>query len=346
MLNSYFVRRLLLIIPTFLGITIVVFIVTRFVPGGPVEQAITNLLIAQQTGNGRKGGASHGAVKTQTISPETIDQLVKFYGFDKPWYVSYIEWLGKLLKGDLGMSTKYTKPVLQMIVSRFPISLRFGIISIILVYGICIPLGVKKALRHRSIFDNVTSILIFIGYALPGYIVAIILLQIFAFTLHWFPSGGLFSRNYDQLNLFQKIGDNAYHMFLPMIAYMIGGFATMTIAMKNYIMENMAADYVKTAVAKGNTYKNAMWKHAFRNSVIPIAAGLGGLITVFFSGAFLIEQIFNINGMGLLSFRAIQDRDFPIVLGTLVMTSILGLLGNVLSDLILSLVDPRIRLGE
>lgn len=342
-LNNYFVRRLLLIIPTFIGITIVVFAVTRFVPGGPVERAISNLILAQTSG-GARGKAS--ARTAQPLSKDAIDQLVSFYGFDKPWYEAYFIWFTGLLRGDLGMSTKYNKPVLEMIVSKFPISLRFGLVSIFLTYIVCIPLGVTKALKHRGIFDNASSILIFIGYALPGYIVAIILLQVFAFTLHWFPSGGMFSRNYESLNFIQKLVDNMKHMFLPIIAYTIGNFAVMTMGMKNYIMENMAADYVKTAVAKGNTYKKAMWKHAFRNSIIPIASGLGGIITVFFSGSFLIEKIFNINGMGLLSFKAIQDRDYSVVLGCLVFTSILSLLGNILSDFILSLVDPRIRLGE
>ena len=246
----------------------------------------------------------------------------------------------------MGRSTKYNDPVFQMIVSKFPISLRFGIISVILIYSICIPLGIKKAIKHRSFFDNISSIFIFIGYALPGYIIAIILLQFFAFSLPWFPSGGLYSRNYMDMNFFQKLVDNIWHMFLPMIAYVIGSFAVTTMVMKNNLMENMAADYIKTAVAKGMPFKDAMWKHAFRNSIIPIASGLGGLITIFFSGAFLIETIFNINGMGLLSFRAIVDRDYPVVLGSLVMASLLSLIGNILSDFILSAVDPRIRLGE
>lgn len=341
-MNNYFVRRLLLIIPTFIGITLVVFAVTRVVPGGPVERVVMAMMMGnQEGGKGRSQKEDMGA-----INEKVVKDLEALYGFDKPWPIAYVEWFGKLLRGDLGRSTKYNDPVFKMIVSKFPISLRFGIISIVLVYATCIPLGVKKALRHRQLFDNVSSILIFIGYALPGYIVAIILLQYFAFSLNWFPSGGLYSRNYDELSFFQKIGDNVWHLFLPMIAYMIGSFASMTITMKNNLMETMASDYVKTAVAKGRTFKDAMWKHAFRNSIIPIAAGLGGLITIFFSGAFLIEKIFNINGMGLLSFNAIEDRDYPVVLGSLVMTALLSLLGNIISDLILSAVDPRIRLGE
>ena len=340
-MNNYFVRRLLLIIPTFIGITLVVFAVTRFVPGGPVERAIMQRMMA----NENKDTAA-SKQDSQPLNEEAMAALAAFYGFDKPWPIAYVEWAGNLLRGDLGRSTKYNDPVFEMIVSRFPISLRFGITSVVLIYAICIPLGIKKALKHRGAFDNVTSIIIFVGFALPSYIVAIILLQIFAFTLPWFPSGGAFSRNYMDMNFFQKIADNVWHMFLPMIAYTIGSFAVTTMYMKNNLMENMAADYIKTAVAKGRTFKDAMWKHAFRNSIIPIAAGLGGLITVFFSGSFLIEKIFNINGIGLLGFRAIVDRDYPIVLGSLVMTALLSLLGNILSDLILSLIDPRIRLGE
>ncbi|AGT42998.1 ABC transporter permease subunit [Treponema pedis] len=340
-MNNYFVRRLLLIIPTFIGITLVVFAVTRFVPGGPVERAIMSMMLGQGEGGGRSSKENMGVINEKTVA-----DLQAFYGFDKPWPLAYADWFFKLLRGDMGRSTKYNDPVFEMIVSKFPVSLRFGIISIILVYMICIPLGVKKALKHRQFFDNASSVVIFIGYALPGYIVAIILLQFFAFTLNWFPSGGLFSRNYAEMSFFQKVGDNIWHIFLPMIAYMIGSFASMTITMKNNLMETMASDYVKTAVAKGRTFKDAMWKHAFRNSIIPIAAGLGGLITIFFSGAFLIEKIFNISGMGLLSFNAIEDRDYPVVLGSLVMTSLLSLLGNIISDFILSMVDPRIRLGE
>ena len=337
-MGNYFVRRLLLIFPTFIGITVVVFVITRFVPGGPVEQAIMNRMLAQ--------GGKNSVQNTQPLSEEKIAELNAYYGFDQPVWKSYLIWLGKLVRGDLGRSTKYNDPVLGMIVSRFPISLRFGIISLILTYSICIPMGLRKALKHRQTYDNVTSILIFIGYALPSFVVAIILLSFFSFRLGWFPSGDMYSRGYENFNFFQKIWDNVKHMFLPMIAYVLASFAGLTIVMKNNLMENMAADYVKTAVAKGRTFKDAMWKHAFRNSMIPIAAGFGNVISVFFSGAFLIEKIFNIQGMGLLGFRAIEERDYPVVLGTLAMTATVTLVGNILSDFILSLVDPRIKLGR
>lgn len=346
-MNNYFVRRLLLIIPTFLGITIMVFTITRFVPGGPVQRAIMQFYTRGD--QGEDAGSSSTKSDEQgdrVLSEDVIKQLEAYYGFDKPVIVSYFDWLFKMLRGDFGRSTRYTDPVLPMIVSKFPVSLRFGIISLILIYAISIPLGIKKALSHAKAFDNISSGVIFVGYALPGYIVAILLLSVFSFRFNLLPSGGLYSPGYEDFNFIEKIIDNIKHLILPMIAYVIGGFAGLTMTMKNNLMENMAADYIKTAVAKGCTFKNAMWKHAFRNSIIPIASGLGGLIGVFFSGSFLIEKIFNISGMGLLGFSAIEQRDYPVVMGVLALTAMVTLVANVLSDFILSLVDPRIRLGR
>ena len=336
-----------LVIPTFLGITVMVFAITRFVPGGPIEQAIQRtMLAANESEGGRGSGGSSNNIDSQPLGEAQLKQLKEYYGFDKPILEAYFVWLGRMLRGDLGRSTKYNDPVLKMIVSRIPISLRFGITSVLLTYLISIPLGVKKALKHRKGFDNVSSIAVFIGYALPGYIVAIILLSVFAVRLDWLPIGGLQSANHAGMNPIMKLWDSVKHMILPMIAYIMGNFAVMTMVMKNNLMENMAADYIKTAVAKGRTFKDAMWKHAFRNSIIPIAAGLGGLITIFFSGSFLIENIFNIRGMGMLGYTSIVERDYPVVLGVTAITAFLSLVGNILSDLILSLVDPRIRLGK
>ncbi len=342
---NYFLRRLLLIIPTFIGATLIVFAVTRFVPGGPVEQAI----MARQLSMAEGGkGSVRSTQDSQPLGEKQLEQLKQYYGFDKPWYISYVTWLGKILQGDLGRSTKYSDPVGKMIVEKIPISLRFGIVSTLLIYLICIPLGVKKALTHGKPFDNISSVVVFVGYAIPSYIVAIILFSVFAARLGWFPMGGYQSMDMirNDMNALQKLWDSIRHMFLPMLAYVLGGFATLTIAMKNLLMENMASDYIKTAVAKGRTFKDAMWLHAFRNSVIPIAAGLGGLIGLFLSGSFLIEQIFNIRGMGLLGYTSLMDRDYPVVMGTLVITTLITLIGNILSDFILSMVDPRIRLGK
>ena len=340
-MNNYFVRRALLIIPTFIGITLVVFAITRAVPGGPVEQTLNQLIFGQEGKNNNKDVKNTSALKA-----EIEKELRAYYGFDKPWYISYVQWMGKVLRGDLGRSTKYGDKVIDMVGSRIPISLRFGLISLILTYSVCIPLGMSKALKHKTVSDNISSFIIIITYALPSYVVAIIILTVFSFRLNIFPSGGLYSRNYAELSFFGKLGDNFMHMFLPMVAYTLGSFATLTIATKNYLMENMASDYVKTAVAKGRTFKDALWKHAFRNSMIPVAAGLGGILGIFFAGAFLIEKIFNINGMGFLGFKALEERDYAIVLGTLVITSLVSMVSNILSDFIVSLVDPRIKLGK
>jgi len=344
----YFLNRLLLIIPTFIGITIMIFLVTRLVPGGPVEEAI----LAMQMGNAGEGRARSSQAMVgrgqsgSMLSPSDVEKLKKFYGLDKPIVPAYLEWLGKVVRLDFGKSTRYSDPVLPTIMARVPISLWFGLVSVALTYLVSIPLGISKALKHRSLYDNASSTVVFIGYALPGYIVGIVLLSVFSFKLGWLPLGGFQSSGYSQMSFIAKLGVRVSHMALPLIAYTIGDFAVMSLLMKNTLMENMAADYVKTAVAKGRTFKDAMWLHAFRNSLIPIASSFGGIITVFFAGSFLVENIFNIRGMGMLGYKALLDQDYPVVLGVLSITAFASLLGNILSDLFVSLVDPRIRFGK
>jgi microcin C transport system permease protein len=342
---KYFIRRLLLIIPTFIGITMVIFVITRLVPGGPLEQA----LMSHQLGARSESGRSTTPTRTQSgtsLSKAQLAQLSKFYGLDKPVVPAYVAWLGKLLRLDFGRSTSYNDPVLPMITERIPVSMYFGLASLIITYLLSIPLGISKALKHRSLYDNATSTLVFVGYALPGYIIGIILLSIISFKLGLLPLGGFQSEGFKALSLGAKIADRARHMVLPLISYSIGDFAVMTLLMKNNLMENMAADYIKTAVAKGRTFRQAMWRHAFRNSLIPIASGFGGIITVFLAGSFLVENIFNIRGMGMLGYTALLAQDYPVVLGTLSIAAFFSLLGNVLSDFFVSLVDPRIRFGQ
>ena len=338
----YFVKRLLLIIPTFIGVTILIFLITRLVPGGPVEQAIESHQMAAAEGQRSQARRNNG----ESLSADQIMQLKKFYGLDKPIIPAYVEWLGKVVRLDFGKSTRYGDPVLETIFARVPVSLYFGLSSLIVAYLLSIPLGIKKALRHNSAFDNISSGLVFVGYALPGFIVGIILLSLLSFKAGIFPLGGFQSPDFSDMSFLQKVWDRVTHMFLPVITYTIGDFAVMTMMMKNNLMENMAADYIKTAIAKGRTFKDAMWLHAFRNSLIPIAAGFGGIITVWLGGSFLIEQIFNIRGMGLLGYKALMDQDYPVVMGTLAIAAFFSLLGNVLSDFFVSLVDPRIRFGK
>ncbi len=340
-MTAYFIRRFLLIIPTFIGITILVFTITRFVPGGPIERIIAQ---AQQMPSIQGAGPrATTAEQTQPLSEEQIEELKKYYGFDKPVLVSYFLWLGKVLTGDLGTSTRYYDPVWGMIKERIPISLYFGILSLILVYGICIPLGILKAIKHKSSFDNFSSVVVFTGYAIPGWVVGVFMLVFFA--SHWeiFPLGGLVSDDFENFTLMGKILDIIWHTILPLIAYVIGSFTVMTFLMKNTLMDNLASDYVRTAISKGLPFRQAVFKHALRNSLIPIATSFGNNISIILSGSFLIETVFNINGMGLLGYESVVERDYPVVMGILVISSLLFMIGNILSDICVAIVDPRVK---
>lgn len=340
-MTAYFIRRLLLIIPTFLGITVMVFAITRFVPGGPIERMIATAQQMQEMGGGVTG--SDSGRQRQPLSDEQIAQLKAYYGFDKPLLVSYFNWLGKVMTGDLGTSTRYYDPVWDMILERIPISLYFGLISMVMIYGVCIPLGIAKAVRHRSFFDNASSIIVFVGYAIPGWVVGVLLLVLFA--SHWeiFPLGGFVSEDFEDFTRMQQLLDIVHHTVLPLIAYVAGSFTVMTLLMKNTLMDNLAADYVRTAIAKGLTFRKAIFRHALRNSLIPIATHFGNNISVILTGSFLIETVFNINGMGLLGYESIVDRDYPVVMGILAISSLLFLVGNILSDICVAIVDPRVQ---
>ena len=339
-MTAYFIRRFLLVLPTFIGITLMVFAITRFVPGGPIERMIAQAQQMQLEGGGGRTGAG---VQRQPLSDEQIAQLEQYYGFDQPLLNSYVNWLGKVLRGDLGVSTRYHDPVWEMIRTRIPISLYFGLITMFLTYGVCIPMGIVKAIRHQTVFDNASSIIVFIGYAIPGWVIGIYLLVWLAGWWDVFPLGNLVSENFDDLGLVQKALDLAWHSVLPIIAYMIGAFAAMTFLMKNTLMDNLAADYVRTAIAKGLPFRRAVFGHALRNSLIPIATTFGNNISVILTGSFLVEKVFNIDGMGLLGYESVLERDYPVVLGVLVISSLLFLIGNILSDMCVAAVDPRVQ---
>jgi microcin C transport system permease protein len=340
-MTQYFIRRLFLILPTFFGITLMVFAITRIVPGGPIERIVAQAQQQQLEGAGRAALSSEE--QNQPLSQEQLETLKKYYGFDKPLLVSYFLWLGKVLKGDLGVSTRYYDPVWDMIKERIPISLYFGILSMVFAYGICIPLGIIKAIRHKTSFDNVSSIIVFIGYAIPGWVVGVIMLVLLASYWEVFPLGGMVSEDFEAFSFFGKISDIVWHTVLPLASYVAGSFAIMTFLMKNTLMENLASDYVRTAIAKGLPFQKAVFNHAFRNSLIPIATHFGNNISILLSGSFLIEKVFNINGMGLLGYESVVERDYPVVLGILVISSLLLLIGNILSDICVAIVDPRVR---
>lgn len=334
-MKGYFVRRALLILPTLLGITLIVFFITRIVPGGPVEQALARSGMMDMQG-GRHGNG-------QALSQDQLDQLKAFYGLDKPWPVAYVAWLGNVLRGDLGTSYRYQEPVTDLIIDKLPVSTYYGALTFILTYAVCIPLGIVKAIRHRTFLDNWTSALIFIGYAIPGYAMGALLVVYLGGRWELFPMGGFVSYDFADLSPWGKVRDLAAHTALPLACYLVGSFAFLTLLMKNHLLDNLAADYVRTAMAKGAPFKRAVFSHALRNSLIPIATNFGQFVAIFVSGSFLIEFIFDLDGIALLAYESIVDRDYPVVMGELLISAFLLLVGNIISDVCVAFVDPRVR---
>lgn len=338
----YLVRRLIAILPTLFGITLIAFFIINLAPGGPVEQKLQQLRFG--AGHGQSAGAGGAARGQQAVSEEVIEALKKQYGFDKPVHERYALWLKNLVRLDFGRSFTYEEPVTKVILDRMPVSIQFGIVSFFLSYLVCIPLGVMKAIRSGQAFDTVTSIVLFMAYSTPSFMLAILLIVLFGggSFFDWFPISGLISDNYPDLGLAGKFWDRVHHFILPLICYMIGHFTTLTILMKNSLLEEIRKDYVRTARAKGLPEKRVILKHALRNALIPIATGFGGFLSLFFAGSLLIETIFGLDGMGLLGYNAILQRDYNVVMGLLVIESFLFLLGNIISDLLYVVVDPRI----
>ena len=336
-MKTYILRRLLLMIPTLFGITIVCFTLIQFVPGGPVEQAI--MQIQQAT-------AERGMDSAKSLSANEIENIRKYYGFDRPAHERYFLWIGNILQGDFGRSFTYRKPVLEVILERMPISLFFGLTAFFLSYSICIPLGLQKARKHGSTFDTTSSLIIFSGYVMPGYALGILLIIVFSggTYLDWFPLGGIVSDDFDFLSFPEKIADFLHHMTLPLICYMIGEFAFLTMLMKNSLLDELGKEYIRTALMKGADEKTAIFKHALKNALIPIATRVSEIFTVMFAGALLIEKVFDIDGMGLLVWNSIVSRDYNVVMGIIFITSMLTLFGRLFSDLLYVVIDPRIRL--
>ena len=342
---DYFIRRFLLVIPTFLGITLSCFSLIQFVPGGPVEQIVMQM----------KGiGAAESGAAASVISSITEEQrkaLEEHFGFDKPFYQRYWKWL---VTDRLGMkmeSYKYpNKTAWQLIKERFKVSIIFGMTGFLLTYLICIPLGILKALRHDKAFDLISSVIVFIGYAIPVLAFGMVLKMLFCGTVDglWdiFPVSGFHSDNFHELTFWGKAHDIFMHMFLPVLCYVIGSFAILTLLMKNSLLEQISKDYIRTVLAKGGSFRRAIWGHALRNSLIPIATGFGSILMVMFVGSIIIEKIFEIPGMGRLSLEAIVGRDYPVFMGILSLTSILVLVGNIISDFMYVLIDPRINFQQ
>ncbi len=446
-MKSYFLRRLLLIPPTLLGITFLVFAITRFVPGGPMDR-----MLQQAAGNADNGGGRQAANETSGgLSDEQMEELEEQFGLDKSMPIAYLQWLGiaprevriskgefgaagddtiggeeedsdntavlvlkgdgrfvrvvkkgdevvsakykesggsisddgwkiryedeetrqdrfrnrnagnpevpsysprvvayktrfsGIFQGDLGRSTVYNDPVWEMILSRVPVAAYFGLLTAFFTYTISLPLGVLKALKHRTFIDSASSILIFVGYSIPGFALGAILLVHLGARMNLFPLFGFTSPDFSEMAPWDQVKDLAHHTVLPLLCYLVGSFAMLTMLTKNNLMDQLSADYVRTAVSKGAGFRKAVFGHAFRNSMIPVATSAGSLVGIFIGGSILVETVFDIQGFGLLQYQAVLARDVPVVMGTLTIAAFLMLLGNVISDFIVSLVDPRIK---
>jgi microcin C transport system permease protein len=323
-------------IPTLIGITMVCFALTQFIPGGPVEQMISRV---------RAAGSQKGMDASRSITEEEIENIKAYYGFDRPVHIRYLNWLGNVARLDLGNSYAYEEPVWDVIVSKFPISLFFGLTSFFLSYLVCIPLGMLKAIKNNSTFDTISSVIIFVGYVMPGYALGILLITFLAggSFLDWFPISGIVSDNFESLPPWGKVWDFLHHMVLPLTCYMASEFAFLTLLMKNSLLDEIKKDYMRTAIVKGASFHVAVRKHAFRNSLIPLATRLGEIFTVMFAGALLIEKVFDIDGMGLLVYNSMVSRDYNVVMGIILLSSIMVLLGRLFSDIMYVVVDPRIK---
>ena len=341
----YCIKRILLMIPTLFGVMLVTFVVTQFVPGGPVEK-----LIAEMEGHG-KGGEAAVAVTSSLyrggsgLDQERVAKLRELYGFDRPPVERFLTMMKNYLLFDFGTSYYFHERVVDLVIARMPVSMSLGLWSFLIVYGVCIPLGIAKAVRDGSRFDVITSTVILIGYAIPGFVLGIALIVLFGGGSFWslFPLRGLVSDDWEHMGLVMKVLDYLWHMVLPITASAIGSLAVMTLLTKNSFLEEIRKQYVLTARAKGLSEGQILYKHVFRNAIIPIITGFPGyFIASFFTGSLLIETIFSLDGMGLLAYQSVLNRDYPVVLGTLYFFTLIGLISRLLSDLSYVFVDPRI----
>ncbi|MGC3874332.1 microcin C ABC transporter permease YejB [Halomonas sp. GXIMD04776] len=349
---AYVLRRLLLMIPTLLGIMLLNFVIVQAAPGGPIDQIIARYQgldsIAStrlSSGGGDSAGGGSESRGARGVDERFIKSLEEQFGFDEPAHVRFINMLGDYATFDFGESFFRDRPVIDLMIERLPVSISLGLWTTLLVYLISIPLGIRKALRHGSRFDVWTSGLVIVGYAIPGFLFAILLIVLFAGGSYFdvFPLRGLTSPYFDELSLWGKIGDYFWHITLPVIAAAIGSFATLTMLTKNSFLDEIHKQYVLTARAKGASDRQVLYGHVFRNAMLIIIAGLpSALIGIFFTGSLLIEVIFSLDGLGLLGFEAVMQRDYPVIFGTLYLYTLIGLILKLVSDLTYVWVDPRI----
>jgi microcin C transport system permease protein len=349
-MGAYLLRRLLLVIPTLFGIVALNFAITQLAPGGPVEQAIAQLkghgdVTARITGGGAEvaqPGAYRGA---RGLDPVLVERIRKTFGFDKPPLTRFWEMLGRYLRFDFGTSLFSGRPVLALILQKMPVSISIGLWSTLLIYLVSIPLGIARAVRNGSRFDLASGAAVLVGYAIPSFLFAILLIVLFTggSYVQWFPLRGLTSPGSSTWPWPERIADYLWHMVLPTIALVIGGFATLTQLTKNSFLEEVGKQYVLTARAKGAGERRVLYGHVFRNAMLLVIAGFPqAFLSILFSSSLLIEIIFSLDGMGLLGFDAAIKRDYPLIFGTLYMFTLLGLLLQIVGDMMYTLVDPRI----
>ncbi|OSM05095.1 microcin C ABC transporter permease YejB [Magnetofaba australis] len=354
---AYILRRLLLMIPTLLGIMLLTFVIIQFVPGGPVEQMIHTLEQGRAAAGGTLGGGGAdvtGAMMSsgegsyrgaKGLDPEQLEQLKRLYGFDKPAHERFLQMMGNYLRFEFGESYYHHRSVVELVVDKLPVSISLGVWTFLLTYLISIPLGIKKAVRHGTRFDAWTSLVVLTGYSIPGFVLGILLIVLFGGGSFWdiFPLRGLVSDNWADLSWPMKIVDYLWHMVLPIAASVVGSFAVMTMLTKNSFLEEIAKQYVTTARAKGLSEEATLYQHVFRNAMIPLVTGFPGMfVGAFFSGSLLIETIFSLDGLGLLGYESVINRDYPVVMATLYFFTLLGLLTKLITDVTYVLVDPRI----
>ncbi|MDX5361672.1 MAG: microcin C ABC transporter permease YejB [Alphaproteobacteria bacterium] len=361
-MGAYIIRRLLLMIPTLLGIMLINFAVIQFAPGGPVEQVIAQVTgsdvgatarfsgtgggdFSAGGGNGGADAASSTYRGAQGLDPEFIKELERQFGFDKPAHERFLLMLTNYATFDFGESYFRSVSVIDLILEKLPVSVSLGIWSTLLAYLISIPLGIRKAVKDGSVFDVWTSVVVIVGYAVPSFLFAVLLIILFAggefFQI--FPARGLVSDNWDAMSWPMRIADYFWHIALPVIAMTIGAFATLTLLTKNSFLDEINKQYVMTARAKGLSERRVLYGHVFRNAMLIVIAGFpSAFISIFFTGSLLIETIFSLDGLGLLSFEAAINRDYPVVFATLYIFSLMGLVMGLITDLTYTLVDPRI----
>jgi microcin C transport system permease protein len=348
---SYILKRLLLMLPTLFGILLITFIVIQFVPGGPVEQMVAQLQ-GRESAGGEAGGRAAGAAGLagyrgrQGVDAAKVEEIKKLYGFDKPAHERFVQMLGQFARFDLGRSFFHNKDVGTLIKEKLPVSISLGLWTFLLTYLISVPLGIAKAVRAGTPFDTVTTVLVLLGYAIPSFVLGVVLLVYFAggSFVQWFPLRGIVSSNWHELDLLHKITDYFWHITLPVTAMVIGGFAVITILTKNSVLEEIRKQYVMTARAKGVDERKVLWRHVFRNAMIPIMTGFpAAFVAAFFTGSLLIETLFSLDGLGLLSYESVIRRDYPVVFGSLFVYTIIGLATNLIRDLTYLWVDPRVK---